>query len=365
MFGGVYSSYFVMCPQVSYICFMDLKNNNQEYKEWLIELKTKIRSAQNKIAYSINSQLLELYWQIGKDILEKQKATKWGSNFIEQVAIELKHEFPNIKGFSRRNLYAIRQWYSFYSAKYKFVPQHVAQIPWGHNRLLISKVKNIEEAEFYCKQIHSKGWDRDTLEIQIDNNLFDRQGISDNNFTETLSKPQSELVSQTLKDPYNFDFLGLENDALELTIENELVKNITKFLLELGKGFAYLGHQYKIEIGNTDYFIDMLFYHTDLRCYVVIELKSGKFKPDFAGKMNFYLSAVDSQIKKKDDQPSIGILLCKKKDKIEVEYALRDINKPMGITEYRLSDAIPKELRTKLPSIEDLESSIKTEKQEY
>jgi len=337
---------------------MDLKLNNKEYRTWIVELKTKIHSAQNKVAYTINSQLLELYWQIGKDILEKQQVTKWGSSFIEQIAVELKHEFPDIKGFSRRNLYAIRQWYSFYSAKYKFVPQHVAQIPWGHNRLIISKVKDLDEADFYCNQIIANNWNRDTLEIQIENGLFARQGVSDNNFPATLSESQSDLASQALKDPYNFDFLGLENDALELTIENELIKNITKFLLELGKGFAYLGHQYKIEISETDYFIDMLFYHMELRAYVVIELKAGKFKPEFAGKLNFYLSAVDSQIKKADDNPSIGILLCKKKDKVEVEYALRDISKPMGITEYKLSDAIPEELRTKLPSIEELESSI-------
>lgn len=337
---------------------MDLKLNNKEYRTWIVELKTKIHSAQNKVAYTINSQLLELYWQIGKDILEKQQVTKWGSSFIEQIAVELKHEFPDIKGFSRRNLYAIRQWYSFYSAKYKFVPQHVAQIPWGHNRLIISKVKDLDEADFYCNQIIANNWNRDTLEIQIENGLFARQGVSDNNFPATLSESQSDLASQALKDPYNFDFLGLENDALELTIENELIKNITKFLLELGKGFAYLGHQYKIEISETDYFIDMLFYHMELRAYVVIELKAGRFKPEFAGKLNFYLSAVDSQIKKADDNPSIGILLCKKKDKVEVEYALRDISKPMGITEYKLSDAIPEELRTKLPSIEELESSI-------
>jgi len=337
---------------------MDLKLNNKEYRTWIVELKTKIHSAQNKVAYTINSQLLELYWQIGKDILEKQQVTKWGSSFIEQIAVELKHEFPDIKGFSRRNLYAIRQWYSFYSAKYKFVPQHVAQIPWGHNRLIISKVKDLDEADFYCNQIIANNWNRDTLEIQIENGLFARQGVSDNNFPATLSESQSDLASQALKDPYNFDFLGLENDALELTIENELIKNITKFLLELGKGFAYLGHQYKIEISETDYFIDMLFYHMELRAYVVIELKAGRFKPEFAGKLNFYLSAVDSQIKKVDDNPSIGILLCKKKDKVEVEYALRDISKPMGITEYKLSDAIPEELRTKLPSIEELESSI-------
>lgn len=310
---------------------------------------------------TINSQLLELYWEIGKDISEKQSKSDWGSKLIEQVANELKNEFPELKGFSRRNIYAMRQWYNFYSEKYPFVPQSVAQIPWGHNRLIISKVKNIEEAEFYCNEIIKNNWDRDTLEIQLSNKLFLKKGKATTNFPETLPENQAKLATQTLKDPYNFDFLGLHDDALEKAIEDELVKNITKFLLELGKGFAFVGRQFKIEISETDYFIDLLFYHIELRSYIVIELKAGKFKPEYAGKLNFYLSAVDSQIKMLDDNQSIGILLCKKKDKIEAEYALRDINKPMGISEYKLTDAIPENIKTKLPSIEELENKL-TEK---
>lgn len=340
---------------------MDEGLNIPDFGNWIGELKSRIYEARRRIAFAINSQLLELYWEIGKSIAEKQEKANWGSNFIEQVAIELKHEFPDIKGFSRRNLYAISQWYKFYSEKYQFVPQTVAQIPWGHNRLIISKVKNIEEAEFYCNEILKTGWDRDTLEIQISNNLFEKVGKATNNFSETLPISQSTLVSQTLKDPYNFDFLGLHDDALEKAIEDELVKNITKFLLELGKGFAFLGRQYKIEISETDYFIDLLFYHLELRCYIVIELKAGKFKPEHAGKLNFYLSAVDSQLKRSDDNKSIGILLCRKKDRIEAEYTLRDINKPMGISEYRLTDSIPEHIKTKLPSIEELENKL-TEK---
>lgn len=332
-----------------------------DYFHWIVDLKSKIHAAQTKVALTINSQLLELYWEIGKDISERQENTDWGSKFIEQTAIELKNEFPEIKGFSRRNLYAIRQWYKFYSEKYQFVPQSVAQIPWGHNRLIISKIKDIAEAEFYCNETIKNGWDRDTLEIQIENQLFSNKGNAITNFQETLPAAQSKLATETLKDPYNFDFLGLQNDALERAIEDELVKNITKFLLELGKGFAFLGRQYKIEISETDYFIDLLFYHLDLRCYIVIELKAGKFKPEYAGKLNFYLSAVDSQIKKPEDNKTIGILLCKKKDRIEAEYALRDINKPMGISEYRLTDAIPENIKTKLPSIEELENEL-TEK---
>lgn len=330
----------------------------QDFYNWIAELKIKIHSAQTKVALTINSQLLELYWEIGKDIAQRQENAEWGSKFIEQTAIELKIEFPEIRGFSRRNLYAMLQWYKFYSEKYQFVPHIVAQIPWGHQRLIISKIKDINEAEFYSNEIVKNGWDRDTLEIQIDQKLFLHKGQAITNFTDTLPVSQSKLAEETLKDPYNFDFLGLHDDALEKSIEDELVKNITKFLLELGKGFAFLGRQYKIEISETDYFIDLLFYHLDLRCFVVIELKSGKFKPEYLGKLNFYLSAVDSQIKKPEDNKSIGILLCKKKDRIEAEYALRDMNKPMGISEYRLTDAIPDNIKTKLPSIEELENKL-------
>lgn len=335
---------------------------NREFYEWINQLKSKIRTVQTKVALTLNTQLIELYWEIGKDISNRQKQTNWGSKFIEQTAIELRSEFPQIKGFSRRNLYAIRQWYRFYSTKYEFVPQSVAQIPWGHNRLIITKIKEINEAEFYCNEVIKNAWDRDTLEIQIENNLFINKGNSITNFQQTLPEQQSKLAIQTLKDPYNFDFLGLENDALERAIENELVKNITQFLLELGKGFAFIGRQFKIEISENDYFIDLLFYHLDLRCYVVIELKAGKFKPEYAGKLNFYLSAVDSQLKKETDHKTIGILLCKKKDRIEAEYALRDINKPMGISEFRLTDAIPDEIKTKLPSIEELENKLSERK---
>jgi predicted nuclease of restriction endonuclease-like (RecB) superfamily len=340
---------------------MNKKQEISEYRDWIKALKSKIYDTKRKVALSINSQLLELYWEIGKDIVERQENSDWGSKLIEQTATELKHEFPEIKGFSRRNLYAIRQWYKFYSKEYSFVPQSVAQIPWGHNRLIITKIKNVDEALFYCNETIKNGWDRDTLEIQIDNDFYNKKGKAVTNFSETFPEKQSKLAVETLKDPYNFDFLGLHDDALEKSIEDELVKHITEFLLELGQGFAFLGHQYKIEISETDYFIDMLFYHMELRSYIVIELKAGKFKPEFTGKLNFYLSAVDSQLKKQDDNKTIGILLCKKKERIEAEYALRDINKPMGISEYRLTDAIPENLKTKLPSIEELENQL-TEK---
>jgi predicted nuclease of restriction endonuclease-like (RecB) superfamily len=337
---------------------MEKNEINIEFTTWIDSLKKKVHSARQKIAFSINSQLLELYWEIGKEVNTKISNSNWGTNIIEKISTELTSEFPDIKGFSRRNIYAIRQWYLFYSQKYEFVPQTVAQIPWGHNRLIISKIKDIQIAEFYTEHCLKNAWDRDTLEIQIKSNLHNRIGNSSNNFQNTLSENQSKLANETLKDPYNFDFLGLQEDALEKVVEDELTKHITKFLLELGKGFAFVGRQYKIEISETDYFIDMLFYHLELRSYVVIELKSGKFKPEYAGKLNFYLSAIDSQLKKEIDNPTIGILLCKSKDKIEAEYALRDINKPMGISEYKLTEAIPENLKYKLPTIEELENEL-------
>ncbi len=329
-----------------------------EYYIWIDQIKAKIHSTRTKIALSANSELLHLYWEIGKEIVAKQNKSGWGSKIIEKMAIDLKHEFPEIKGFSRRNIYAMRQWYLLYSQKFEILPQVVAQIPWGQNRLIISKTKNVNEALFYAQKTLKNSWSRDILEVHIEDKLYQRQGKAITNFDDTIPENQHNTVKNVLKDPYYFDFLGLENDALEKTIENELTKHITEFLLELGKGFAYVGNQYKIEISETDYYIDLLFYHLDLRCFVVVELKAGKFKPEYAGKLNFYLSAVDSILKKETDNPSIGILLCKKKDKIEAEYALRDLNKPLGISEYRLTESIPNDLRTKLPSIEDIENEL-------
>ena len=331
---------------------------NQEYNDWIKMLKTTIRSAKNKVALTVNTQLIELYWYIGKELTEKANTAKWGEGIMDHVATDLKHEFPDTRGFSRRNLYAIKQWYTFYSSQFEFVPQPVAQLPWGHNRLIISKVSGIDEALFYCQQSSHNSWSRDVLEAQIESKLIDRTGSQSNNFSTTLPAVQVKNAQQALKDPYNFDFLGLEEDVLERELENELTKNITNFLLELGKGFAFVGRQYKIEISDNDYFIDLLFYHLDLRCYVVVELKTGRFKPEYAGKLNFYLSAVDTQLKTEADNQTIGILLCRKKDKIEAEYALRDLNKPMGISQYKLSDVIPENIKINFPSIEELENKL-------
>lgn len=329
-----------------------------EYMVWLESLKSKINSAKSKVAVSVNSQLIELYCDIAKEISKKASISNWGASIIEQISLDLRNDFPDMKGFSRRNLYAIKQWFEFYNRDFEFVAQTVAQIPWGHNRLIISKLKSIPDALFYCEQVAKNGWSRDFLESEISKKAHLRNSISTNNFSKTLPANQRKLASEILKDPYNFNFLSIHDQAVEREIETELINNITEFLLELWRGFAYVGKQYKIEISETDYFIDLLFYHLELRCYIVIELKAGKFKPEYAGKLNFYLSAIDSQIKKESDSPSIGIVLCKKKDKIEAEYSLRDINKPMGISEYLITQSIPDEIKTKLPSIEELEIDL-------
>lgn len=334
---------------------------DKTYQKWFEGIKHKIKSAQLKVAVSVNSQLMELYWDLAKDIVNKQQEAKWGDAVLEQLAIDLKLSFPNINGFSRRNLYAIRQWFLFYNNQSQIVPQAVAQIPWGHNRLIISKIKNTEEALFYCNAIVQNGWSRDQLEIQIKNNYFLAKGKSVTNFLDTLPEVQSQLAIETLKNPYVFDFLGLENDALERDIENAMMNHITTFLIELGKGFAFVGRQYSMVVSDKEYFIDLLFYHLQLRSYVVIELKSGKFKPEYAGKLNFYLSAIDSQLKHDQDNATIGLILCKHKDKIEAEYSLRDIQKPIGISEYVLTQALPENYKSQLPTVEQLENQLNKE----
>ena len=328
------------------------------YKPWLNTIKQKIKFAQLTVAVKVNSQLMELYWDLAKDIVSKQKEANWGDSVLEQLSIDLKLSFPHINGFSRRNLYAIRQWYLFYEAIDSIVPQPVAQIPWGHNRLIISKIKDIKEAIFYANATIQNGWSREQLEIQIKNNYYLSKGKAITNFSNTLPELESQLAIETLKNPYNFDFLGLENDALEREIESTMMQHITSFLLELGKGFAFVGRQYGIRVAENNYAIDLLFYHLELRCYIVLELKSGKFKPEYAGKLNFYLSAIDSQLKHPQDNPSIGLILCKHKDKIEAEYSLRDIQKPIGISEYQLTQALPKNYQSKLPTVAQIELEL-------
>ena len=334
---------------------MELKGQDKEYLKWLDNLKSRIRTTQIKAALSANAELIKLYWDIGKDIFEKQEIKGWGNFIVENLSKDLKSEFPNMKGFSRRNLFYMKKFYNFYKSNFKKVQQLVAQIPWGHNILIISKSQNINEAIFYLNETLENNWSRDILNMQIDSDLYKRKGNAITNFSQSLPQPNSDLANQTLKDPYLFDFLTLKKDADEKSIEEQLTKHITHFLLELGKGFAFIGRQYHLEIGQNDYYIDLLFYHTKLRCYVVIELKAKEFKAEYAGKLNFYLSAVDETLKSTNDNPTIGILLCKERNKIEAEYALRGMSQPIGIAEFKLSKAIPKEIKSELPTIEEIE----------
>lgn len=252
----------------------------------------------------------------------------------------------------------MRQFYQFYKSLGEKVPQAVGQIPWGHNRLILNKVKSIEKAIFYVQNAIENGWSRNILESQIESNLFERQGKSLTNFQSTLTNPHSDLAKQALKDPYIFDFLTIENGVQELEIERQLVSHVTKFLLELGKGFAFIGRQYEIQIGNKTRYLDLLFYHIRLRCFVVIELKGGEFEPEFAGKMNYYLSAVDDILKAETDNPTIGIILCKSKERIDVEYALRDFGKPIGVSNFKITEIIPKDILSELPTVEQIENEL-------
>lgn len=356
--------------------------NNHDYKNWLIELKSNIQQSQIKAALAVNSQLIQLYWDLGRQITEKQETAKWGSGFIDQLSKDLRAEFPDMKGFSRSNLFAIRKFYQYFRGE-KIVHQLdgqlenvkvrqvdgqlekaeilalCCQIPWLHNIVIIEKIKVYEKAIFYIKETIKNNWSRAVLVHQIESNLYERQGKAVSNFQNTLPKPQSDLANQLLKDPYNFDFLQMTGDYNERDLEKSLTRQITDFLLELGAGFAFVGKQFAVTLGEKEYFIDLLFYHLTLRCYVVIELKVVEFKPEFAGKLNFYLNVIDDQLKHESDKPTIGLIICKTKDNIEAEYALKGIEKPIGISEYELNKILPDELKRSLPSIEEIENELR------
>lgn len=344
-----------------------------EYRKWLDELKRKVMKTQIQAAVSVNRELLLFYWELGAEIVSKQKITQWGDGLISQLSADLTNEFPGMKGFSLSNLRYIRQWYIFYSNMVVANPaihqqpvgeldreilSQITSIPWGHNIAILSGCKVIKEALYYVQQTINYGWSRTVLIHQIEGRLYEREGKALTNFTATLPKPQSDLAQQTLKDPYIFDFLSMEKDYSERDIETALVEHITRFLLELGAGFAYIGRQYPLHVGERDFFIDLLFYHTQLHCYIVIELKTVEFEPEHTGKLNFYIKAIDDQLRKEGDSPTIGILLCKSKDKIVAEYSLSDINKPMGVSEYQLTQALPANLKGRLPTIEEIESEL-------
>lgn len=342
---------------------MNLIEQTAKYKHWVEELKTEIQQTQMKAVLSVNQQLLSLYWKIGESISEKINIEKWGTSVVENLSKDLKNHFPNQKGFSRSNLFSMRKWYEFYTQSHieiEKIQQLVGQIPWGHNVLIITKSETVEKALFYVNKTIENNWSRAVLAHQIDLKLHNRTGKAITNFKDTLPAPHSELAKESLKDPYKFDFLTLTEKALEKDIEEQLVKHITSFLLELGEGFSFVGRQVPLKIDNEDFYIDLLFYHIKLKCYIVIELKSVKFRAEYTGKMNLYLSAVDDLLKGTDDNPSIGLLLCKSKSEIIAEYALRGTSQPIGVAEYEIIKSIPKELKPKLPTIEEIEEELAT-----
>ncbi|MEN9489775.1 MAG: hypothetical protein RJA63_224 [Pseudomonadota bacterium] len=328
-----------------------------DYAAWLIELKTRIHGAQQRAALTVNRELVLLYWQIGADILARQRSEGWGAKVIERLAQDLRNAFPDMKGFSRANLMYMRAFAEAWPDA-EIVQQAVGQLPWGHNLVLLSKLKTPERRLAYAQRAIQHGWSRNMLAIHIERQLLEREGQAQTNFALQLPAPSTDLAHESLKDPYLFDFLGVGNEAGERALEEAIVRHITQFLIELGAGFAFVGKQVHLEVGGDDFFIDLLFYHLKLRCYVVVELKAGPFKPEHTGQLSFYLSAVDAQMKGEHDNPSIGLLLCKSKNKVVAEYALRDSNKPIGVAEYQLLAALPADLQTSLPSIEAIEREL-------
>ncbi|GAB63481.1 MAG: DUF1016 domain-containing protein [Candidatus Jettenia sp.] len=328
-----------------------------DYKRFIQEIKQRIQSAQIKAAVAVNQGLLRLYWDLAERMVAKQKETAWGDDFIGQMSRDLQKEFPGMKGFSLSNLKYMRQWYLFFEKSQQVVGQ-TTQIPWGHNITIITRCKNINEAIFYVQKTIQNNWSRAVLTHHIESNLYSREGKAITNFQTTLPAPHSDLAHQTLKDPYNFDFLMLQQKHDEKELEDALINHVTRFLLELGAGFSYIGRQFRLEVDGDEFFVDLLFYHVRLHCYVVIELKASKFKPEFAGKLNFYISAVDGILKTEQDNPTIGILICKSKNNTVVEYALKDVHKPIGVSEYSITRSLPDEFKSSLPSIEEIEAEL-------
>lgn len=339
---------------------------NSEFKSWVSQLKKDIRSAQVKAAIKVNTELLRLYWRMGSDICEKQKSATWGDGWLKELSRELMAEFPDMKGFSHRNLKYIRQWYGFYNQQLIFGQQPVAQIsedvffsvPWGHHLYILSQCKDVDRAVFYLNKTVENGWSRAVLLNFLDTNLYERQGKAVNNFNKLLADPQSELAVQTLKDPYNFDFLTLDGEYRERELEQGLTQNVTRFLLELGTGFAFVGSQIPLQVGDDTVYPDLLFYHLELRCYVVVELKVTKFKAEHFGQLGMYVSAVNHIKKKPTDNPTIGLLICKTKNNVMAQYALEATNQPIGISEYQLSKLMSEDIQSQLPTIEDIEAML-------
>lgn len=352
--------------------------SNSDFKSWVSQLKHDIRSAQIKAAIKVNTELLRLYWHMGADICKKQKSASWGDGWLKELSRELMAEFPDMKGLSHRNLQYIRQWYLFYNQRNTIVQQVVAQlgddkeqqpvaqiseevffsVPWGHHLYIISQCKDVDRAVFYLKKTVENGWSRAVLLNFLDTNLYERQGKAVNNFTRLLANPQSELAAQTLKDPYNFDFLTLDGEYRERELEKGLTQNVTRFLLELGTGFAFVGSQVPLQVGEDTVYPDLLFYHLELRCYVVVELKVTKFKGEHLGQLGMYVSAINHIKKKPTDNPTIGLLICKTKNNVMAQYALESTNQPIGISEHQLSKLMPENIQSQLPTIEDIEATL-------
>lgn len=365
-------------------------SNNTDFKEWINLLKKEVRQAQLKAAIRVNSGLLHLYWQMGADICQKQKNVQWGEGWLKELSRELMSEFPDMKGLSYRNLRYVRQWYLFYNQRITFVQQAVAQleegnwqqavanlgdeivqqavaqiseevffsVPWGHHLYIISQCKNVDEAIFYLNKTVENGWSRAVLLNFLDTDLYLRQGKAVNNFGRLLTEPQSDLAQQTLKDPYNFDFLTIDTAFRERELEKALTHNITQFLLELGTGFAFVGSQVPLNVGDETVYPDLLFYHIGLQCYVVVELKVTKFKAEHLGQLGLYVSAVNHLKKKPTDNPTIGLLICKTKNNVMAQYALESTNQPIGISEYQLSQLMPENIQSQLPTIQEIENTL-------
>ncbi|MFC2468090.1 MAG: YhcG family protein [Capnocytophaga endodontalis] len=339
--------------------------DTSDYKNWLQTLKGKIQQSQIKAAIQVNSELLRLYWQIGKAIAEKQAKAKWGDGFLQTLSADLCKEFPTMKGFSYRNLKSIRQWYLFYNQEFLIRKQLVSQleaslfsIPWGHHIMIMQRCKSIQEALFYVHKTIENHWSRSVLEHQIALNLYARQGKAITNFQQQLPATASDLAQELTKDPYVFDFLSMTEGYTERELQQYLEDHMTKFLLELGKGFCFYGKQVHINVGGDDFYIDLLFYNAHLHCYVVVELKTTKFKPEHIGQLKFYVTAVNKQLRTEGDNPTIGLLICKDKNDIVAEYTLEEIHNPIGVSSYKLFDELSKGFQSSLPSIEEIEKQL-------
>jgi predicted nuclease of restriction endonuclease-like (RecB) superfamily len=361
---------------------MTLPDAHVDYADLLGKIKQRIRRGQAQAVFAANAELIRLYWDIGRMLHERQLQEGWGAAVIPRLARDLRNELPEIKGFSERNIKLMVQFYHEYPVLFSIgqpvvaqlpgqdIPagpndqlaeirqQLVAQIPWAHNVLLMQKLKDIGIREWYMRAIIDQGWSRNVLRIMIESRAYERQGKAVTNFESRLPPPQSDLVQQTLKDPYIFDFLSLDEPFHERELETGLIRHLEKFLLGLGQGFAFVGRQYRLDIDREDFYIDLLFYHLRLRCFVAVELKKGSFKPEYAGKMNFYCNVVDDRLRHESDNPTIGLILCQDKKTVLAEYTLRGVAKPIGISEYELTRSLPESLRSALPSIEEIEREL-------